>query len=292
MRDIILIIKENEKRYLNPLGLEKGIFVRWAMGMDLTKSETIFYTGGLYQMVPYIEKFASIMEKISGISSAATRVARFLGRVKSLASLVPVKSTERYDRIIRNIFTVLRRRMDLGYLWEDDLYSGALYHDLGLDRTLESHLKAVSDVFKRNNVRKVITIDPHTNFVLRELMPKYTDFSVEVLHYVEVLGDLSVKADGYVLHEPCYMARWYNLSDKLCSILDGFKKPKTSGVYTNCCGGPMESLFPRISRRIAENRIEELRRMSENVLVACPICLANLSRAGGARIVDVGEVIG
>jgi len=99
MRDIILIIKENERRYLNPLGLERRAFVRWATGMNLTRSDIVFYTGGLYQMVPYIEKFANMMEKISGISSRATGVARLLSRVKSLASLVPVKSTERYDRI-------------------------------------------------------------------------------------------------------------------------------------------------------------------------------------------------
>ncbi|RSN71441.1 (Fe-S)-binding protein [Candidatus Methanodesulfokora washburnensis] len=292
MKDIISIIKENEKRYLNPLGLDKGTIVRWAKGMDLVRSETVFYTGGLYQMVPYIEKFASIMEKMYGISSTTIGIARLLSRAKSLASLVPVGNTERYNKIIRNIFTVLRTRInELGYLWEDDIYSGALYYDLGLNRTFESHIKVVSDIMRRNNVKKVITIDPHTNFVLRELMPKYTDFDVEVLHYTEVLSDLSIKADGYVLHEPCYMARWYNLSDKLCSILNGVKKPKTSGTYTNCCGGPIESLFPKIAKRIANNRLRELRKISENVLVSCPICLANLSRAGGANIVDVGEVI-
>jgi Fe-S oxidoreductase len=292
VRDIISIIKENERRYLNPLGLEKGTIVRWATGMDLVKSETVFYTGGLYQMVPYIEKFAGIMEKISGISSATMGIARLLSRAKSLASLVPVGNTERYNKIIRNIFTAIRRRMNgLGYLWEDDIYSGALYYDLGLDRTFESHIKVVSDAMRRNNVKKVITIDPHTNFVLRELMPKYTDLDVEVLHYTEVLSDLSIRAEGYMLHEPCYLARWYNLSDRLSSILNGVKKPKTSGIYTNCCGGPIESLFPRIAKRIAGNRIRELKKISENVLVACPICLANLSRAGGANVVDVGEVI-
>lgn len=291
MRDVISIIKENERRYQNPLGLERKDVVKWAVGMDLVKSETVFYTGGLYQMVPYIEKFAGMMEKISRISSAATGAAKLLSRVKGLASLVPVGSTERYNKIIRNIFVALRRKIDLGYLWEDDVYSGALYYDLGLDRTFESHIKTIVDIFKRNNVKKVITIDPHTNFVLRELMPKYTDFNVEVMHYAEVLSDLSIKADDYVLHEPCYIARWYNLSDKLSFMLDGVKKPKTSGIYTSCCGGPIESIFPKISRRIAENRIKELKRISENVLVACPICLANLSRSGGAKVVDVGEVI-
>jgi Fe-S oxidoreductase len=292
MEDVISIIKENERRYQNPLGLEKKNIVRWAVGMDLARGETVFYTGGLYQMVPYIEKFAGMMEKLSGISSAATGAAKLLSKVKGLASLVPVGSTERYDRIIRNIFIALKKKIDfLGYLWEDDIYSGALYYDLGLDKTFESHIKAVSDIFRRYNVKKVITIDPHTNFVLRELMPKYTDFNAEVMHYAEVLNDLSIKADSYVLHEPCYIARWYNLSDRLSSMLNDVKKPKMSGIYTSCCGGPIESLFPRISRRIAENRIRELKRISENVLVACPICLANLSRAGGANVVDVGEVI-
>ncbi len=59
-------------------------------------------------------------------------------------------------------------------------------------------------------------------------------------------------------------------------------------------GGPVESINPSLSNSIAAARARDLSRLSKTIVVACPICLGNLSRnapSGGVRVVDLAEAI-
>ncbi len=83
------------------------------------------------------------------------------------------------------------------------------------------------------------------------------------------------------------------------SILDNagvkhLEDPLITGRDTStCCGGPLESLSPELSRKIAKIRIENLAKLSKTVVTVCPICLANLSRnaEGVVQILDINEVV-
>ncbi|GAH09167.1 unnamed protein product, partial [marine sediment metagenome] len=72
-------------------------------------------------------------------------------------------------------------------------------------------------LLKRHNVNKVIAVDPHTVFVLKEIYPKYIeDYDIEVKHYLEILSenDETIKKSckkhlekEFVIHDSCYMTR-------------------------------------------------------------------------------------
>jgi Fe-S oxidoreductase len=65
---------------------------------------------------------------------------------------------------------------------------------------------------------------------------------------------------------------------------------RNSGPFTNCCGGPAESLSPKLSRELVDRRIEELQSTGAPVVAMCPICMANLAK-GGVEVEDLSTLI-
>ena len=51
-----------------------------------------------------------------------------------------------------------------------------------------------------------------------------------------------------------------------------------SGKMSQCCGGPLESLFHGKAAEMAQKRIKQLSDCASEVVTMCPICLANLKR--------------
>ena len=55
------------------------------------------------------------------------------------------------------------------------------------------------------------------------------------------------------------------------------KEPKDSKALTHCCGGPIESIFPKTANQIGEKRVEQLKdTKAQSAALMCPICLATL----------------
>jgi Fe-S oxidoreductase len=88
----------------------------------------------------------------------------------------------------------------------------------------------------------------------------------------------------------------YDLPRKILDEIGVLRKEHdiiTAKDSGGCCGGPLESLAPEISRKIAEKRIHDLTKVSNNIIVLCPICLTNLSRiASNVNVIDFAELIG
>ena len=55
---------------------------------------------------------------------------------------------------------------------------------------------------------------------------------------------------------------------------------RNHGEFTSCCGGPAESVSPALNREILDRRVAELKEAGAPVVTMCPICLANLLKAG------------
>ncbi len=183
---------------------------------------------------------------------------------------------------------MLKAGVKFGYLYEDDLYSGVLLHDLGLDDTFTKHAKKVYERFKKYNVKRVITIDPHTTNVLRKVYPEYIkDFDLDVKNYIEIIAEKELDSiknlnGKVVIHDSCIYARNENIIKQprllLSKIGMTVLEPPRNKTLTFCCGGPIEMLFPELSHKVAETRIKELQNIDKNIVVACPICYANFSR--------------
>lgn len=313
IKDVIRWITHNWKKSTDPLGVDQKDLIDWARKSQIKgKGEAYLYTGGLYQMIPHINAYTTLLKKFetNPIGSAALKLAIvFNGKDVGLSKVFvnpPTKSKERYYQIIANVFNLVQRSgIDLAYLYEKDLYNGILFYNMGLDAIFEQHARLVAKTFKDNEVKKVITIDPHTTMALKELYPKFIEgWNVEVKHYLEVIDERKSIEKGklsnrrFTIHDPCLLARRLRLHKRLRELLDfagaDVVEPERSGLLTYCCGGPIENLAPGISSEVSTKRGTELKSYCDMVLVACPICLANLSRVSsktGIHPIDVLEVL-
>jgi len=194
------------------------------------------------------------------------------------------------------------------YLYEDEPYSGVLLYDLGLDEYIEEHIIKVYRLLKSHNVKKVIGVDPHTVFMLKEIYPKYIDnYDIEVKHYLEILSenDEALKKsckksleNEFVIHDSCYMTRELGVIDQVRRISESIGitliEPENTKLDTACCGGPIEYAFRDLTEKVSRTRIQELTNISKNIIVECPICLINLSKYEkemGIKVWDMGELL-
>ena len=209
-----------------------------------------------------------------------------------------------YNGLLRNIAHLLRTAgVEFGYLYEQDLYSGALLFDEGVDDVFAEQAHRVYRTFKDNGVKRAITVDPHTTNMLRTVYPQIIHgFDLEVKSYLELLAesDLTFMKQleiDVVIHDSCIYARYEDVIDEPRHLLKNagarIHEPELSGRLTHCCGGPLESLFPGKAHAIAAKRVEQLASCGTQVATMCPICLANLKRAAGTtlEIKDISEYL-
>jgi Fe-S oxidoreductase len=254
----------------------------------------------MYQLLPYIISMVRLLERVEDTFLARwVFLGRFANRFVNLSALAarPSRSEiEQYDQMLRNVAGLLRQAgVDFGYLYEDDLYAGALAYDMGADASLRAHAGRVQATLRKHRVRKVITLDPHTTNMLRSVYPSILDgFDVEVKSYLEVLAEADTEplrqiAEDVVIHDSCLYARSEGIVDEPRRLLEragySLREPRESRNLTYCCGGPIEALFPKKSHDIGVARVEQLRQTGgKQATTMCPICLASLDKAAAGLL--------
>ena len=299
---ILGILSDNLRKRGSVLPLSKRAATGWARGLNLPRGgETILYTGHMYQMIPGLEVMSSQMAALE--NSFMTRfmgMGRLFNKFVNLSffmSLTASSEKKRHsNQVLRDIAGLLRDAgVEFGYLYEDELYAGALVHDEGMDEAFGNHARRVAARLKEQGVRRLITVDPHTTNMLRHVYPRYVkDFDIEVQSYLEVLAQAHPEATKpvngeVVVHDSCVYARYEKMVDQPRELLRAaglsVREPELSGKSTHCCGGPLESLFPAEAHRISGIRVDQLEAEGKNVVTMCPICRVNLSKAAGDRLV-------
>jgi len=304
-------------RYGNPLGAPRDVCYSWASDLGLKRGgDTVLYTGCLYQLMAFTGSLVKLYERLGILG---IRAARAIARISEglLAWFISRAASPDMDvysyalRSLRSVVELLKRcGIEFGYLYDGDQYSGVYLYELGLEEEFAGHARAVYKELVRRGVKRVITVDPHTTYILREVYPRYVEsFSLEVIHYIELVrtpkaverphGPQPYAAKPPVIHDSCYIVRKLGLYRAVRDSLSNIRyiEPKNSGVRTLCCGGPIEGISPRLALQIAVKRARELASTgSERVVVMCPICFVNLKRALDsseyrATIVDLSEEI-
>ncbi len=196
----------------------------------------------------------------------------------------------------------------MAYLYESDPYSGVLLYDLGLEEYIAPHIKKVYQLLKSCGVEKVITVDPHTTFMLKEIYPSYiSDYDLDVMHYLELLSgkiedfkilEAKKSPKKFVMHDSCVMTRDLGIVEQARYAAAGLGitllEPENTRHNTACCGGPVEYAYADLSGKISNIRIRELADVCKNILVTCPICLINLMKYEnqmGIKVWDMGELL-
>ena len=290
-----------------PLSFKKA--AAWAEGLDIpVGGDTIIYTGQMYQLIPSINSMTKWMEKFedSWITNLFG-IGRAMNKMVNLSWFLMLGSGREqkvYDDLLRNIAHLLKTAgVEFGYLYEQELYSGALLFDEGVDDVFAEQAHRVYKSFESNRVKRVITVDPHTTNILRSVYPEIiSGYNIEVKNYLELLAErdfnFSMSLDlDVVIHDPCIYARYESVIDEPRHLLKNagvnIHEPELSGRLTHCCGGPLESLFPSKAHAIGSKRVEQLSSCGNRVVTMCPICLANLKRAASMalEIKDISEYL-
>jgi Fe-S oxidoreductase len=307
---VLGILSDNLRIRGSVLPLSKSAATGWAKGLNIPSGgKTVLYTGLMYQLIPSIEALASQMAVFE--NSPITRyfgLGRFANKFINLSFFMGLTASKEMklenDQVIRNIAQMLRKTgVEFGYLYDRELYSGALVYDGGMDESFGIHARRVFEVFRKNGVHCVITVDPHTTSILRDVYPKFIPgFDLEVKNYMEVLAekDLPVMQEQnkeLVIHDSCVYARYERMIDQPRSLLTHtgitVKEPEFAGRATYCCGGPIESLFPNKAHEIATNRVSQLSKSGNDIVTMCPICQVNLRKAAGdhCHISDISNTL-
>ncbi len=297
---ILPIFAQNIVKRRSVLPIPVRSTVEWTEGLKIKRGgETVLYTGSMYQLIPYAKAVTKRMESMKLPETEYTeKVLPFGKYVNSLLNVTPfmflgmVSEQERryFNGCLRNVARLLMSvGVDFGYLYEDDMYAGALAYDQGLDIAFEKHAKRVFKRLKNLGVKQIITVDPHTTEVFLHAYKKFIpDFDIEVKSYIQVLAEANFKGVSdlkvkLVIHDSCVYARYLGIIDEPRKILQNVKvkiaEPKLSGEQTHCCGGPIESLFPEKACEIARNRVDDLASLGRFCVTMCPVCLMNLRQA-------------
>jgi Fe-S oxidoreductase len=315
--EVLTTLRENIQKTGDPLGMKGVYWTDWAKGLHLPiEGDTVLLTARMYQMLPYIKQVTKIISSAkpllsrSGLGAVVNMGNRVMGdkviRFRALGSgTVRTKGTN----ALRGIAGALSAVGEMpAYFYEHEPYSGVLLYDLGLDEYIEEHVKKAYHLLKERAVEKVVGVDPHTTFMVREVYPRYIDdFTTEVKHYLEILSE-NVEAlkeasnrslDGeYVIHDSCYLSRELGVVEQVRKVAESIGativEPENTKLDTACCGGPIEYAFRDLTEKVSRARIEELSAISRDILVVCPICLMNLEQYEkelGINVWDMGELL-
>lgn len=273
---------------------------RWAEGLDLPRGgETVLYTGLMYQLIPYITAMSAAEEKVeNSFLAGMVGLGRLANRLINISAFMAHPSAamkKHYNQMLRNIAGLLTAAgVKFGYLYGDELYSGALIYDLGDDDLFAAHARLVYDSFRRHGVKNVITVDPHTTNMMRSVYPTLIPgYDLTVRTYLEVLAETGLQPvremdTEVVLHDSCVYARYENVLDPQRTLLTRagctVHEPSQTGKFTHCCGGPAESLFPQKARKVAGERVQQLREAGTAGVTMCPVCLVNLQKEAGSEL--------
>jgi len=159
--------------------------------------------------------------------------------------------------------------------------------------------------FEKNNVEKIVTIDPHAYNIFKN---EYPDFGLKakVYHHTELLASL-VK-DGRLVpkyevnetitfHDSCYLGRYNEVFDPPREILQAIKGVRLVEMERNrekgmCCGagGGLMWMEEDTGARINVTRTAQALAVNPTVISSgCPYCLTILS--DGTKAKEVEEAV-
>jgi len=300
-RDIIELIADNVKKTRNPFGVPNGLLNRWWKGIDLrAEGDIMLFTGLMYQSVPYIEMTTKHLERYEDRAVADyVKYGKYMPKILmglGLALLSSKEEKKQSNDMLQSIVKVLTRsKVDFCYKPELDHYSGVLLYDLGDIDGFISHARFVADRLKEHGVKKLITVDPHTTYALKVLYPEYVGETFEVKTYFELINFRGENGSKRItLHDPCMYGRYLEMSDVPTKVLENLGiecvPVRNSGKFTTCCGGPVESISPKLSREVLDRRVKELQSTGAPIVAMCPICMTHLKK-GGVEVEDLSTLI-
>jgi Fe-S oxidoreductase len=190
----------------------------------------------------------------------------------------------------------------LAILGNEEKNSGDTPRRIGNEFLFQELANANIETFKKYNVKKIVTIDPHAFNTLKNEYPEF-GLDAEVYHHTELLaklineGRLSPKNhvdETITYHDSCYLGRYNNVYDAPRDILKSIpgvklKEPERKRETAMCCGagGGLMWMEENTGTRINVARTEQLLETNPTVIsTGCPYCLTMIGDGTKAKEVD------
>ena len=170
------------------------------------------------------------------------------------------------------------------------------------------------DLFKKYNVKTILTQCPHCFNTFRNEYPQF-GADLQVMHHSQLIaqliavGKLKLKKGlqgNITFHDPCYLGRYNGVYDSPRKILtslstEGIKEMPRSRENSFCCGAGGANFWYKVEqkKKIGVIRFEEAQQTKAGTLAtACPFCTSMLEDAsvalgakGSVAVLDIAELV-
>jgi Fe-S oxidoreductase len=193
----------------------------------------------------------------------------------------------------------------IAILGNEEKNSGDTPRRLGNEFLFQELANTNIETFKKYNVKKIVTMDPHAYNTLKNEYPEF-GLEAEVYHHTELLESLIIEGkltprlsldEVITYHDSCYLGRYNGLFDAPRNILKaipGVKlvEPERNRENAMCCGagGGLMWMEERTGNRINVTRTEQLLETNPSIIgTGCPYCLTMIS--DGTKAKEVNEQV-
>ncbi|MDG5787363.1 (Fe-S)-binding protein [Evansella sp. AB-P1] len=211
---------------------------------------------------------------------------------------------KRSQKIVQSFAKVMNEAgVKFAILGNKEKNSGDTPRRIGNEFLFQELATANIQEFEKNNVKKIVTMDPHAYNTFKN---EYPDFGLEaeVYHHTELIfewirdGRLKPTKEvkeTIVYHDSCYLGRYNDVYDAPREILKAIPGVELVEMERNrengmCCGagGGMMWMEEDTGVRVNEARTEQALAVSPSVIGSgCPYCLTMLS--DGTKTKEVEE---
>ncbi|WP_420491072.1 (Fe-S)-binding protein [Neobacillus vireti] len=273
---------QNIERQSNPWGLNRRERIKWRESRDDVNVPTVEETEEF--------EYLFFVGSMSSYDNRSQKIAQSFAKILNLAGV------------------------KFAILGNEERNSGDTARRLGNEFLFQQLCQENIANFQANNVKKIVTIDPHAYNTFKHEYPEF-GLEAEVYHHTEVIHKLIKEGrikptrevnEKIVYHDSCYIGRYngiYNIPREILKAIPGVKVAEMERNRENsmCCGagGGMMWLEETQGKRINIERTEQALRLNPTVIGSnCPYCLTMLSDGTKAKEVeeqvktlDIAEIV-
>lgn len=220
----------------------------------------------------------------------------------------------RTKKIIMSLVSVLDKAgIQYGILGNEEMCCGDAVRRLGNEYVFDSIAIKNVNLFKRMDVKNIITICPHCFNTLKNDYKAY-GAAYNVFHHTEIMAklykqyilktDSTLKDERIVYHDSCYLARYNNIFEEPRALIEMITGRPPLEMEKNkkdsfCCGagGGRMWLEDDANARINRERTKQALKEDPTIIAtSCPFCitmfedgLKDIEGAENIRVMDICE---